>query len=185
MTAPPTSLFVSCDGNLGSPLLAKPRHRSLLDPLAARPTSFPPPSTHTPALRVTDSPGRGSERKSATRLPGKLARRGRRLVPSPGRTKPGPAQRRSLSSLTGNARIRILVSLRLPVPLLRFDILGLGESGAPSWGPGGSVEGKGSGKKLPQATTTEAPATFTQTVDSKNPSRGRPKRPSILTQRRL
>lgn len=68
MTAPPTSLFVSCDGNLGSPLLAKPRHPGLLYPLAARPTSFPPPPT--PALKSQWQPGskeREKERNEALR----------------------------------------------------------------------------------------------------------------------
>lgn len=56
------------------------------------------------------------------------------------------------SIVMGKARIRILVSFRLPVPLLRFDIFGAGGGGAPlgrgaedargAAGPGPGGEGR-------------------------------------------
>lgn len=88
-----------------------------------------------------ERPGRAAEQEPrAAPLPGRLAPRGRRRGGGEGGPaacwgSSAPASRAALGRapspgvpgaewrLTGKARIRILVSFRLPVPLLRFDMV--------------------------------------------------------------
>lgn len=77
----------------------------------------PPPAGPRPA-RPGVPPAPTADRARGREACGGRPRRGRPTGPA------GPV-------LTGKARIRILVSFRLPVPLLRFDIFGAGVGGAP------------------------------------------------------
>lgn len=109
----------------GRPRGSVPHRPPAADP--QRRSRYPAPPGPPTAARPQRARGRpGPASPSPPRLTG---RRGREACGGrPRRGRPtGPAG----PVLTGKARIRILVSFRLPVPLLRFDIFGAGVGGAP------------------------------------------------------